>query len=172
MAKHLLVKEGKTLLGRTIECLEQAGSEKVLILGAGEIPKDLEDYVRIPDVIDAAGPMSGLLAAMRWGPYASWLVTACDLPELSREALEWLISNRRPGVWATLGKLESSSRVEPLLGHYDFRCRKVLEELAGKGDFRMSNVAGHPKVKVLAVPGHLEKAWRNANRPGDFGKDK
>ena len=167
-AKHLLVGDGETLLERTIGCLERVGCEMVVILGSGEVPDKLKSYGRIADVADACGPMSGILAAMRWEPCASWLVAACDLPQLSSQALEWLLSNRHPGVWATLGRLENSVGVEPLLGHYDFRCREVLEELAGRGDFRMSDVASHRKVKVLAVPGHLSKAWLNANEPGDF----
>ena len=163
--KHLLLDGEVTWLERTVELLRQV-SAGVIISGAGDVPGPLEGYVRLPDAPDAQGPMAGLLAAMRWAPRASWLVAACDLPQLSRDALEWLLSTRAPGVWATVPRRAGSPGAEPLLAHYDFRCRAALEQLAGSGTFRLSDIAGHSKVISPQVPAHLADAWRNVNSPG------
>ena len=112
--------------------------------------------------------MAGILAAMRWAPWASWLVAACDLPNLSAEALEWLLATRAAGVWATVPLLAGARGVEPLLAHYDFRAGAILERLAADGRFAPSLVAEHPKVAAPTPPSHLARAWDNVNTPGDL----
>lgn len=162
--KHLLQKNGKTWLARTVQLLQDV-CEKVVIAGAGDIPQEVSPCVRLTDCPDAEGPLAGLLATMRWAPHASWVVAACDLPNLSADAVNWLVSTRGPGVWATLPRLEGSRGVEPLLGHYDFRSRSLLQRQAVAGNFRLSDLAAHPKVISPVIPAHLAAAWKNMNRP-------
>ena len=166
--KHLMQTGGVTWLARTAELLA-ARTERVVIAGEGRGPEALSGAVYLSDVPDAAGPMAGLLAAMRWAPHVSWLVAACDLPNLSQGALRWLLSTRAPGLWATLPRLPADKGVEPLLAHYDLRARGVLEDLAARGRFSPSLLAEHPKVATPTPPAHLLSAWANANSPADLG---
>jgi len=164
--KHLMESGGRTWLERTVEVLRPA-VEHIVIAGAGDVPDALAGVTRLPDVPEAEGPMAGILAAMRWAPWATWLVAACDLPNLSAEALEWLLATRAAGVWATVPLLAGARGVEPLLAHYDFRAGVILERLAAEGRFAPSLVAEHPKVATLVPPSHLAPAWDNVNAPGD-----
>ncbi len=165
--KHLLSEGGKTWVERTVDLLTQT-VETVVIAGAGSIPPPLDGHTRLPDVPDAEGPMSGILAAMRWAPQVSWVVAACDLPDLSADAVNWLLSTRAPGNWATLPRLRGSDRAEPLLAHYDFRCGEILQRKAAGRDYRLADIASHPKVISPEVPAHLGGAWKNANSPTDL----
>jgi molybdopterin-guanine dinucleotide biosynthesis protein A len=146
----------------------------VVIVGAGEVPAPLSDRPRLGDAPDAAGPLAGLLAAMRWAPTATWLAAACDHPDLSADALVWLADQRRPGTWAIQPRLQPSSdpddcRVEPLLAVYDLRARSLLERLAGRGgDYRLSDLAADAKVATPVVPADLASAWRNVNASVDL----
>ena len=99
--KHMIQKNGRTWIERTVELLEQLTS-RVIIAGTGTLPESVRDCDRLVDVPHVRGPMAGILAALRWAPGSTWLVTACDLPLLSLSALKWLLSTRAPGVWATL----------------------------------------------------------------------
>ena len=161
-AKQLLRRGGRTWLEHTVALLGQV-CEQVVISGSGEIPDALGDYPHLSDVPDAQGPMAGLLAAMRWAPRASWLVAACDLPKMSLEALHWILASRAPGVWAILPTLAGKDGVEPLLAHYDSRCRLLVEQLAGDGDFSLSRLAQHPKTISPVPPVQLSGAWQNIN---------
>ncbi|MBT4484861.1 MAG: molybdenum cofactor guanylyltransferase, partial [Candidatus Latescibacteria bacterium] len=165
--KHLLVENGKTWLEKTVELLKQVVNG-VVIAGAGTVPEGLTDIVRLPDVPGIEGPMSGILSAMRWAPYSSWLVTACDLPGLSLEALQWLLSSRRPGTWATLPNVDENRKIEPLLAHYDFRARILLEKLTGEGIFSPSRIADNSKVINVSPPAQLSAAWRNINTKAEL----
>jgi molybdopterin-guanine dinucleotide biosynthesis protein A len=152
-----------------VDCLRPV-AEKVVIAGAGEAPRALADVAHLPDAPGVSGPLAGLLAAMRWAPWATWLVAACDMPNLSTEAVAWLLSTRALGVWATLPRLGRGRRgVEPLLAHYDFRARAILEDLADAGKRAPSLAAGHPKVITPVPPAALRAAWENVNTPADLG---
>ncbi len=169
--KHLIETDGdgKTWLARTIEYMAQTVSQ-IVISGPGEVPPDLSDYIRLPDAPDARGPMSGLLSMMRWAPRVSWLVAACDMPDLTSEAFQWLASTRTPGKWATMPKLAAANAkgVEPLLAYYNFRFRNLLEAQAAAENNCLNDLALNDEVATPPVPPELAAAWRNANSPQDL----
>jgi len=166
--KHMIQKNGRTWIERTVELLDQVTS-RVMVAGTGTLPQSVRDCDRLVDVPNVRGPMAGILAALRWAPRASWLVTACDLPLLSLPALEWLLSTRAPGVWATLPRLKGpEDGIEPLLAHYDFRSRLPLEHLASEGEFSLSRLATHPKIMTPAPPTSLVTSWRDVNTPAQL----
>jgi molybdopterin-guanine dinucleotide biosynthesis protein MobB len=158
--KHLIYHEGITWLERASQALDPAVNQTVL-LGRGEIPASLKSLVVLPDIKDKQGPLAGMLAAMRWHPRASWLFVACDLPNISTDAIRWLLSMRMPGVWATMPRLGAEG-VEPLLAHYDYRARPLLEFC-----LRPSEIAQMPQVRQPVPPAEIAEAWINANTPAD-----
>jgi len=161
--KHLIAHaDGRTWLERTVDVLRGAADE-VVLAGAGEVPGAIGGCTRLPDVPDAEGPLAGLLAAMRWSPRAGVLACACDLPDLSPEALAWILDARAPGRWAIQPRLEGAPHVEPLLAYYDFRSRALLEELAAGKTYRPGAIAPDPRVHTPTPPPEIAGAWRNAN---------
>jgi glutamate dehydrogenase (NADP+)/cyclic pyranopterin phosphate synthase/molybdopterin-guanine dinucleotide biosynthesis protein A len=166
--KHMIQKNGRTWIERTVEVLDQLTS-RVIVAGTGTLPESVGDCDRLVDVPNVRGPMAGILAALRWSPGSTLLVTACDLPLLSLPALEWLLSTRAPGVWATLPQLRGPENgFEPLLAHYDFRSRLPMEDLASEGEFSLSRLADHPKVIMPSPPSPLVTAWRDVNTPAQL----
>jgi molybdopterin-guanine dinucleotide biosynthesis protein A len=166
--KHLITdNSGVTWLQR-ITLLLQSQVDGIVLSGKGEVPEELEDMIRLPDIPDLAGPLAGILSAMRWNPTASWLVVACDMPDITEEALTWLLARRRPGVWGTLARLQKNGPVEPLLAHYDSRCRPLFEDMAQRGHLRIGMVADHPNIETPPVPRQLLPSWRNVNTPAEI----
>ncbi|MBU1140369.1 MAG: molybdopterin-guanine dinucleotide biosynthesis protein B, partial [Proteobacteria bacterium] len=112
--KHLIEGEnGQTWIDNTVKLLGPF-AEQVVLSGRGEVPAHLDHLVRLPDLPDVAGPLTGILAAMRWQPAVSWMLVACDMPNISSQALEWLLEQRRPGSWGTVPRLREDGFVEPL----------------------------------------------------------
>lgn len=165
--KHLIPYAGKTWLERAVDALRTACAQ-VAILGAGEVPPEVADCLHLSDVPGPRGPLAGILAAMRWAPTTSWIMAACDLPTLTAEALQWLLSTRRPGVWATLPRLRPDFPPEPLLALYDSRSRLVLERQVAAGNFKVADLAAHPKTISPSIPQDLGRAWKSVNSPGEF----
>ena len=77
-------------------------------------------------------------------------------------AVDWLLSQRAPGVWAILPRLHVSQTVEPLFALYEFRARRILE-----GSNAPSDLARQPNVTIPEPPPEIARAWVNMNSPTD-----
>ena len=152
--------DGSTWLARAVDVLSQVCSQ-VVAAGRGELAG--LDLPQLPDATGVSGPLAGVLAARRWQPWASLLVCACDMPELSLPALDWLLEQRRPGAWAVIPQVDG--RHQPLLALYDFRILPALEEMARQGQWRMTSLLSGPGVVHPEPAAELRPAWRNVNRP-------
>lgn len=137
----------------------------LVLLGRGPVPDALTDLPRLPDAPDAAGPLAGLLAALRWDPAADWLFAACDMPLLTAEALGWLLSHREPGRWAIVPRHAAGGEPEPLAAWYDARMLPIL----AAGD-RAANAASHPKAFAPELASPWDRAWRSFNSPEDLSR--
>jgi molybdopterin-guanine dinucleotide biosynthesis protein A len=162
--KHLIREDKKTWAERAVDTLSPH-VEQVVLSGSGEIPASLSSLPRIFDAPGLAGPLAGILSVMRWQQTVSWLVMACDQPDVQAESLEWLLAQRKPGIQAVLPDLLGNGHLEPLLAWYDFRCRSQLELIAAAGSLRISRLANQAGVCHFQPPEHLHSSWHNINTP-------
>ena len=169
--KHLIQEDKKTWLEHTVETLSPH-VEQVVLSGSGKVPPTLASLPQIPDAPGLAGPLAGILAVMRWQQTVSWLVMACDQPDVQAESLEWLLAQRKrkPGIWAILPDLLGDGHLEPLLAWYDFRCRPQLETIAASGSLRLSRLANQAGVCHFQPPEHLHSSWHNINTPDQIAQ--
>jgi molybdopterin-guanine dinucleotide biosynthesis protein MobB len=165
--KHLIEQNGTTWIEAAVAKLQGQVSQ-VVLAGSGEIPEALNYLPRVSDVPGLVGPLGGLVSVLRWQPMVSWLVAACDQPDISAQAISWLKTQRCPGIRAVLPDLAGDGYLEPLLAWYDFRTIRLLEELAAGGNFRLSSLAGQFGVVSPRPPLKLHGAWRNVNTPGEL----
>ena len=167
--KHLLEEEGSTWVERTVAVL-RTRVEQVVIAGEGRLPASLAGECRVADVVGLKGPLAGILAAFRCYPEVSWLVAACDLPDMGSAALQWLLDHRRLGALAVLPTLDDDGRVEPLLAYYDRRCLSVLEEMAARSELRLQGLRHRRGVVTPQPPVGLRRCWRNVNTPQELAE--
>jgi molybdopterin-guanine dinucleotide biosynthesis protein MobB len=165
--KHLIEQNGTTWIEAAVAKLDKQ-VQQVVLSGSGEIPASLSNLPRLPDVPGLEGPLAGLLSVLRWHPMVSWIVTACDQPDISSGAVNWLKTQRRPGVRAILPDLTGNGYLEPLLAWYDYRTIRLVEELAAGGNLRISGLAGKFGVISPQPPPELHGSWRNVNTPDEL----
>ena len=165
--KHLIAQDGQSWVERTVAVLAQV-VEQVVVAGGGELPTSLHTLPRVDDIAELGGPLAGILAVLRAYPTVSWLVVACDQPDMHPDALHWLLSYRAPGVLAVLPDIAGNGRVEPLLAYYDRAMRPVLEEMAASGHRRMNRLQSVDGVISPCPPLHLHGSWHNINTPGEL----
>jgi molybdopterin-guanine dinucleotide biosynthesis protein MobB len=163
--KHLIEKNGVSWVERTVLKLSHFCKE-VVVAGNNEIPESL-GVAKIPDIPGMNGPVSGVGAALRWNPWASWLMTACDLPDIGVDAIDWLLRQREPGIW-TIFPSVADGKVEPLFALYDFRIQGAIEKMIYSREKKIGLLKNHCKVKIVRVPENLCSSWRNVNSPGDI----
>ena len=162
--KHLLNIAGRTWLEHIVATV-QPFVQQVVLLGTGKVPPSLCALPVLPDAPDKHGPLAGILAAMRWNPHVSWLFVACDLPEISSVAIDWLTRQRGPGVWAILPRLSGAQGVEPLFAFYEFRAKPLLESILAP-----SALGPLPAVITPEPPPEIAHAWANINTPMDVAR--
>lgn len=168
--KHLIKGvNGKTWVENTVDLL-QPFTKEIVLSGRGDVPESLESLIRIPDVPDVQGPLTGILAAMRWKPDSCWLLLACDMPNITTEALQWLIASRGSGSWGTVPRLKEDGFVEPLLALYEPQAKDYFEELCSAGILRISMVARRSKIATPVIPQSLCGAWSNINTPDELSQ--
>jgi len=165
--KHLIVEQGMTWVERSVALLKPLTTQ-VVVSGAGALPDALWNVPQIKDDAGLGGPIAGVLSVMRHKPEVSWLVMACDLPDIRTAALQWLLEQRKIGVHAVLPDMEGRGRIEPLLAYYDFRCREKLEQIVSKGSMRINRLAGQQGIVSPTPPTALKRSWRNVNSPQDL----
>jgi glutamate dehydrogenase (NADP+)/cyclic pyranopterin phosphate synthase/molybdopterin-guanine dinucleotide biosynthesis protein A len=174
--KHLLEKEASstatTWLEHTVALLQPLIGDNIALSGAGFVPECLAHLPRLPDIPEARGPLTGILAAMRWQPVVSWLLIACDMPDINTEALTWLLSRRQPGCWGTVPCLHEDGYVEPLLAHYDYRCAPLFEQLLASGSLRIGQIARQSKIETPLIPLPLRSSWHNINTPQELARSR
>jgi molybdopterin-guanine dinucleotide biosynthesis protein A len=167
--KTLLKMKGKTLAARSINILSGV-SEKAVLLGSGQIPESLNNVARLSDVTDVTGPLAGMLSAFRWAPKSAWIISSVDMPFMQKEAWNWLLSKRRPGVWAVLPKIKGIKGVETTGAVYEPMIFEYMESLASQGTAKLQEVACHPKVITPIIPKSLVDAWANVNTHSEWEK--
>lgn len=163
--KHLLAnRSGKTWVEHTIDILNPL-LDGLVISGDGFLPESLQSQTRLVDVPGVVGPLSGVLAAYRWQPLASWLLIACDMPNVNEEAVQWLLGKRHAGCWGVAPHQADKTFCEPLFSWYDMRAFQLLEEQVLQRNMRIGAVASHPKIDNPVIPERLRNAWQNVNTP-------
>jgi molybdopterin-guanine dinucleotide biosynthesis protein A len=160
--KALLRIGGELFAERAFRMLGDVAAKTVL-LGSAELPGPLGRAERLPDVGVAAGPMAGVLSAFRWAPESAWIISAVDMPFMDREAWEWVLGQRRPGVWAVLPLLRRGAKAETMAACYEPMIFGEVESLARAGVSTLQELTRHPKVITPLVPRSLARAWKNVN---------
>jgi len=164
--KSLLRHHGKTFVELVIAVVHRR-VERVVLLGEGQTTEVPAETAILPDAPGLAGPLAGILAALRWQPEACWIIVACDLPLLRVAALDWLLAQRRPGCWAVLPRV-GPERVEPLLAVYEPESLKLLEQVLARGHRSPRHLEGQPAVCSPTPPVDLHDCWTNVNTPEEY----
>jgi molybdopterin-guanine dinucleotide biosynthesis protein A len=163
--KQLIGRAGATMAGRAAAALA-THADGVVLLGGGAVPPDLGHLRRLADAAGCAGPLAGVLAALRAEPACAWLIAACDLPLVEPGAVAWLVGERRPGAIMVVPVVDG--RVEPLLALYEPACRPLLELAAARRELALHRFVRHPAVRLVEPPEGLRRCWFNANTPADL----
>jgi len=126
----------------------------VALLGGGGIPDGAGEFAALPAAPDVRGPRAEVLSAMRWAPMTGWIFVDAALSPMPATAVEWLLAERQPGVWAVLPELPDADPETPPLAYCDFRAQPLLEATGSVSEFARS-----PKVVTPRLPVELRKAW-------------
>jgi len=163
--KASTVWNGKPLVKHVFDALSPLVAE--LLISTGETPvNDLGiEGLAVADTFRNAGPLSGIAACLEAASRPWLLVVACDLPLITTNSLDCLLSAAHPPRHVVYAR-STSGRTQPLCACYHRAVhRPMLRALAG-GKFGVHRfVESLENIGIVEVP---EEELLNVNRPGDI----
>ena len=124
-----LLYEGRTQLSRIIRLASQICAEVYVSLRKDQAPpaEFVEfDVKPLFDLAPGAGPLAGILTALKMHPDRPWLVLAVDLPFLDLDTIRYLLNNRMPSRRFTAFRNRRDGLPEPLCAIYEPNSLEVL----------------------------------------------
>lgn len=166
--KGLLTLHQKPQREHVFDVLSQVCSKVFVSCNAEQdVPKHLNP---LPDRFEINSPLNGILSALTIDPSSSWLVVAVDMPLVTKEILQHLIDNRKPGNAVTCYWDSDHRFPEPLLSLWEAGIYSQVLEFYNNGnksprDFLMQTRT--TILKPISSTLHL-----NINTPDDLRKFK
>ena len=172
--KAFLEFDGRTLLARVLD-LAHSVTADVRIVGSQE--KFAAYAPVVEDLFRDCGPLGGIQAALRASQTKFNLILAVDMPFLSREFLQYLISQARNAPEAVVVVPLADGRRQPLCAVYRLEFAPVAESALRAGQYRINRL--FDQVRTWAIgPDELAGAnfspdiFRNLNTPEDVEAQK
>lgn len=121
----------------------------------------------VTDLHPGIGPMGGIYSGLKQTGADALLVTACDMPFLTREAVEQLLDIYRREGKVTIAKTEE--RIHPLFGIYPAEVLPRLEALIQAGNYRMMALLDQVDCRYVTLD-NGERVLSNINTPQELEK--
>ena len=165
--KALLRRDGKSQLEHAVQMLE--GVTDAVFVSTRRDQRDEPERARfatIPDRYEDLGPVAGILSAMQSDPDADWLVVACDLPNLDRATLVYLVERADTGRPFVAFESSYDGLPEPLCAIYRSGSDVLLREFVDQGILCPRKMLIRSDTQLLAQPN--AGALDNVNTPEDL----
>ncbi len=168
--KATVTLDGVTLLERALERLDKV-CDPVLI-APGAVPLHVTGRRSVADAVPGAGPLGGLVAALRASTHRLLAVVAVDLPWIDPSLLAMLAATIGDGDVAVC---ETSRGIEPLHAVYSVSLLGAAEAALAGPDRSLRHLIERSDVRRLP-----ERKWRaagisarfsdNVNTPEDLAR--
>jgi molybdopterin-guanine dinucleotide biosynthesis protein A len=165
--KALLKRDGHTQLSRSVELLERH-LERTFVSARAE-QADEPERSRFPQIVDrysGIGPAAGILSALQQYRNVSWLVLACDLPNVDDSTIDFLLHHRSPDHSFTAFRSSYDELPEPLCAIYRPESCAIFEEFVQNGIICPRKILIRSDTYLLQQPD--PSALDNVNTPDDL----
>ena len=162
--KKLFLKlQGRTFLEYILEAFEDF-PPIYLSVESTEPYKDL-GLPMVVDEIAGIGPMGGIYSGLRACKEEAIFVIACDMPLVSKAAVERVREAYRQSGLSVIGAVEGN--IHPLFGIYTKELLPVLEEQIEKGNYRMMDLVRRAEIAIIDLENE-KKAVANINTRDEY----
>ena len=165
--KALLQHDGQSQLAHMVAVLDGV-VDQVFVSARRDQANDSERsrFELIIDAYDDMGPVAGILSALQAHPQADWLVVACDLPNIDRATLEFLLQHRSATQPFTAFRSSHDDLPEPLCAIYTAGSDALLQEFIEQGLVCPRKMLIRSDTLLLTQPN--PQSLDNVNTPDDL----
>ena len=165
--KALMVRDGKSQLRRAVDLLAQYLPDVFVSVREDQSSDDERSrYPQIIDRYDNMGPIAGILSAMDEDPQSSWLVLACDLPNIDGETIARLIEFYSTDHPFMAYKSSHDGLPEPLCAIFAANSRSIIDSFVADGVICPRKMLIRSDTLLLEQPN--PSALDNMNAPEDL----
>ncbi len=165
--KALLRLDGETQLSRAVKLLREQ-VKRVFVSTRADQADDAErgKFEQVVDRYDDMGPVAGILSAMDAYSEVSWLVLACDLPNIDDATIAYLLQQCSADHPVTAFESVHDGLPEPLCAIYRPASRAVIDDFVEQGIICPRKMLINSATHLLAQPN--PGALHNINSPEDL----
>ena len=165
--KALLQRDGKSQLKNLVELLGPL-VERVFVSTRSDQQEEPErrQFAQIIDRYADIGPIAGVLSAMDDYPNVDWLVVACDLPNIDRETIRFLLDNRSDDGPFTAYRSSHDDLPEPLCAIYHVGSDAVIRRFVDAEITCPRKMLIQSDTRLLKQPN--PRSLDNVNTPEDL----
>ena len=165
--KALLKQDGETQLSRAVNLLRKQ-VDRVFVSTRADQADDAErgKFEQVVDRYDDMGPVAGILSAMDANSEVSWLVLACDLPNIDDATIAYLLQQYSADHPVTAYESVHDGLPEPLCAIYRPEFRAVIDDFVKQGIVCPRKMLINSDSNLLAQPN--PGALHNINSPEDL----
>lgn len=165
--KALLERNGQSQLDHAVNLL-QRHVDKVFVSTRPDQSADPEraKFAQIRDRYENLGPIAGILSAMDAHHEVSWLVIACDLPNLDDQTVEYLLQNAAAEEPVSAYQSATDGLPEPLCAIYRPAARPIIDTFVANGLICPRKMLIKSNIHLLRQPNPV--ALHNVNTPDDL----
>lgn len=160
--KAQLLYHGMPQSDYAVQLLENKGLETFVSVRAHQ---KVENHKTITDAFVGLGPFGAICSAFMNNPNNAYLVLATDLPYVSDEVLDLLLSHRNPKKIATAIKGKSAKFMEPLITIWEPKAYPILLSYLAQGYSCPRKILINSDVEIVEVEDAL---IRNVNTAEEF----
>jgi len=165
--KASLDREGQSQLHFVFSLLQEVTDQTFVSTRVDQADDpERQGFPKIVDRHEDMGPLAGILSALETHSQVDWLVVACDLPNLDRQTLDFLIENRSSDKPFTAYRSSYDGLPEPLCAIYRSGSDVTIRAFVDDGIDCPRKMLTRSESELLDQPNPT--ALDNINTPDDL----
>ena len=171
--KAFLEIDGQKIIDRTVELLKGIFSQVILVTKT-PLEYSYLDVEIVIDIVPKRGSLIGIYTGLFYSSHPCSFVTACDMPFLNRQVIEYMITISKTYDVVIPHLIDG---YHPLHAIYSKRCIKSIEKLIREGNLKVIDFFDKVKVKEvtsddLSSLDATANSFLNINTPEDLARIK
>ncbi len=166
---------GPTVIEMVVARLAAAGLHEPLLVTNSPEEYSFLGLQSVPDDIEGAGALGGILTALNHSRQSRTFIVACDMPLLNAELIAFMLTlpadyDALVPKWDDNGQV----RVETLHAIYSVRCADVIRKQISLGRLKVSDFLDHVNVRYVGeeikLHDSLLQSFYNVNTSQEWAK--
>lgn len=170
--KALVTVDGRTLLAHALQAARSVTPEVSIV---GDSAKFQRFAPVVEDAFRGCGPLAGIHAALKSSRAELNLMLAVDLPFVSFELLQFMVTQARGAADATVTIARAGGRWQPLCAVYRRDFGDPADNALRQGRYKIDALFDHLRMRVISgeeleSAGFPARMFRNLNTPEELAE--